>query len=98
MNVDGYEMKTTFWQDFSIADAFGVNAVRDTYHRAFTSWRDNVVYVTELSLVLNWKIWQWYQKNEALARVYDELWKECDTWCRDNLKGANAEYYYRTTD
>lgn len=98
MNVDGYEMKTTFWQDFSIADAFGVDAVRDTYHRAFTEWRDNVEYVTELSLVLNWKIWQWYQKNDALARAYDTLWKECDNWCCDNLKGADAEYYYRTTD
>jgi len=98
MNVDGYETKTTFWQDFSIADMFGVNAVRDTYHRAFTEWHDNIVYVTELSLVLNWKIWQHYQKNDALATAYDELWRTCDDWCRDNLKGDDTVYYYRTTD
>ena len=98
MNVDGYETKTTFWQDFSIADMFGEYAVRDTYHRAFTEWHDNTVYVTELSLVLNWKIWQHYQKNEPLARVYNELWNACDEWCCVNLKGDDAEYYYRTTD
>lgn len=31
MNVNGYETKTTFWEDFSIADVFGVSAVKDTY-------------------------------------------------------------------
>lgn len=35
MNVYGYETKTTFWDDFSIAEMFGINAVRDTYKRAF---------------------------------------------------------------
>ena len=32
---NGYETFTTFWMDFSIADKFGVNAVNDTYIRAF---------------------------------------------------------------
>ena len=27
----GYEPITTFWQDFSIADKFGNNAIADTY-------------------------------------------------------------------
>jgi len=98
MNVDGYETKTTFWQDFSIAEVFGTDAIVDTYHRAFTEWRDNIVYITELSLVLNWKIWQWYEKNENVARVYNGLWSECHDWCCDNLSGSDAEYYYRTTD
>ena len=30
-----YPYKTTFFQDFSIADAFGLSAVEDTYKRAF---------------------------------------------------------------
>lgn len=51
----GYEPKTTFWQDFSIADAFGLDAIRDTFDRAFSEWKNNVTYVTELSLVLNHK-------------------------------------------
>jgi len=30
-----YEFKTTFWMDFTIADAFGLDAVRDTFKRSF---------------------------------------------------------------
>lgn len=40
MNMET-EFSTTFWSDFSIADAFGVNAVKDTYKRAFKEWKDD---------------------------------------------------------
>ena len=93
-----YETKTTFWADFSIADLFGAAAVKDTYRRAFSEWRENVEYVAELVMVLNHKIWQWYEKNPALARVYNDLWEEADGWCRENLTGEDAEYYCRVTD
>lgn len=29
----GYKPQTTFWQDFSIADAFGADAISDTFNR-----------------------------------------------------------------
>lgn len=98
MAENGYQVKTTFWEDFSIADRFGVAAVKDTYKRAFKNWHSNVEYVTELCLVLNHKIWQYADKNEALARVYDELWRECDTWCGNNLKDDDLTYYFQVTD
>lgn len=94
----GYECKTTFWEDFSIADRFGVDAIKDTYNRSFDSWKDNVVYITELALVLNHKIWYWYEKNDELSRLYNDLWIELNDWCLDNLKGKDAEYYYKVTD
>lgn len=37
----GYKPRTTFWQDFSIADVFGEDAVTDTFQRAFAEWKDN---------------------------------------------------------
>lgn len=49
------EWKTTFWSDFSIADAFGMEAVKDTFRRAFKGWKDNYIYLTELEIVMNWK-------------------------------------------
>jgi hypothetical protein len=98
MAENGYECKTTFWSDFSIADRFGIKAVKDTFNRAFEEWKNNVTYVTELTLVLNHKIWQHYEKNEPLAQVYNELWKKCDGWCCDNLKGDDAAYYFQVTD
>lgn len=32
---NGYKMKTTFWNDFTIADCFGIDAIEDTYKRSF---------------------------------------------------------------
>lgn len=98
MNVNGYETQTTFWSDFSIADAFGIDAVKDTYKRAFNEWKTNYIYLTELVMVLNWKIWQHYEKNEPLARVYNELWAEADGYACENLKGEELSYFYRITD
>jgi hypothetical protein len=95
----GYEPKTTFWQDFSIADRFGAKAVKDTYKRAFEEWKDNYEYLTELVLVLNHKIWEHYNRDEmTLAKLYDELWRETDEYAVDNLKGDELSYYYKTTD
>lgn len=34
MRLLDYEYKTTFWNDFSIAERFGAKAINDTYRRA----------------------------------------------------------------
>jgi hypothetical protein len=91
--------KTTFWQDFSIADIFGEHAIRDTYNRAKDEWASNTEYVTELVIVLNHKIWQHYEKNNhTIAKVYDELWRELHEYCLNTLKGDDLRYYIQTTD
>lgn len=94
----GYETKTTFWEDFSIADRFGLEAVIDTYDRAFREWKGNVEYLTELVLVLNHKIWAWYQTNARLGELYSTLWEKTHDWCLDNLTGNDLEYYFQMTD
>ena len=39
MKENGNEVKTTFWEDFSIAERFGLSAIRDTFNRAFKEWK-----------------------------------------------------------
>lgn len=58
MQENGYDLITTFWEDFSIADKYGIAGVKDTYKRAFSEWKDDYKFFTELTLVLNHKIWQ----------------------------------------
>lgn len=94
----GYKPITTFWIDFSIADIFGVKAIEDTYQRAFDGWKYNYKYVTELTMVLNHKIWFWYERREDYAMTYDKLWKQSDEWCSSHLKGQELEYYYSILD
>lgn len=95
----GYEPKTTFWQDFSIADMFGAGAVRGTFDRAFAEWKSDYVYLTELVMVLNWKLWEHYEAgDDGLAELYNELWGKADLYAQDNLTGEELDYFYRTTD
>jgi hypothetical protein len=93
-----FKFKSSFMQDFSIANMFGEKAVRDTYSRAFKEWHSDVEYITEFTIALNYWIWLLYEKDEQLAKVYDELWRKADAWCMDNLKGDDLSYYLRTTD
>lgn len=97
-DMTGYHFITTFPEDFDIAERFGNAAIKDTFKRAFRSWRKNPEYLTELVLTLNHKIWQWYQTNKERARVYDECWREADEWAVNHLKGKDLDYYYRTLD
>ena len=96
--ITGYKPITTFYQDFSIADNFGISAIKDTFNRAFKEWKDDYKYLTELVMVLNWKIFEHYENNEAVAKVYDSLWKQADEYAIENLKDEEAEYYYKITD
>jgi len=93
-----YECKTTFWNDFSIAERFGAEAIKDTYRRARAEWERDRVYGTELSMVLNNKCWYWYEKNNVFSRLYAELWEEYHGWVLDNWKGEDLGYYLRITD
>lgn len=97
--LTGYTPRTTFYEDFSIADNFGTSAVRDTYCRAFNAWQNNIEYMTELVMVLNWKIWEHHHsKNYMLAEMYDELWRKADEWVIDHFDGEDLQYFLRTTE
>lgn len=97
-NLTGYKPQTTFYEDFSIADKFGAGAIEDTFQRSFKSWKHDHIYLTELTMVANWKIWRWYEKNDEYCKLYDKWWKFLDDYCMTHLKGEELEYYVRTTD
>jgi len=96
--MTGYKPLTTFWSDFSMAEQFGIEAVKGTFKRAFEEWKGDYKFLTELVMVLNHKIWQWYEKNDELARVYNALWEEADNYGCENLKGEELDYFYVTLD
>lgn len=91
----------TFYTDFSIADRFGIDAIKDTFNRAFNEWKNNYEYLTALVITLNHKIWEHYEnggEGDEKARLYNDLWGEADTYACDNLKGEELKYFYRETD
>ena len=94
-----YEFKTTFWMDFTIADKFGIEAVKDTFKRAFSEWKTDYIYLTELTLVINWKCWQHYENNNIeISKLYSEYYYQLREYGLDNLKGKELEYFIKTLD
>ena len=55
-------------------------------------------FLTELVLVLNWKIYQWYQVDDTLGMTYDALWQKTDSYALKTLKGDNLHYYLSILD
>ena len=98
--MTGYKPQTTYFEDFSIADCFGEKAINDTYKNAMlTAKTFGKVYLTELVMALNWKIWQHHgEGNETFARLYDTLWRKAESVAVHTLKGADLDYFYRTID
>lgn len=100
LGMYGHPFKTTFWQDFTIAETCGGDkAIRDTYKRAFNEWHHDYVYFTELVMVLNWLMWYWHDHgDEDLSMLYEALWNSASDWAMENLTGEARRYYYRTID
>ena len=97
--MTGYKPKTTFYTDFSIADAFGLRAVKDTYERCMEAWKTDCVFLTELVRVLNWKILEHhYEGNTKYEDLYTKLWNKADKYAMKTLKGEELSYFFRTTD
>lgn len=92
-------VSTTFNMDFSIADAFGINAIKDTYKRAFKGWKDDVRYVAELVIVLNLKCWEhFYKGNEEISKLYADYYHELNDYAYEHFKGDEIDFYFRVTD
>ena len=99
MRENGYEPFTTFYSDLTIAEPFGASAIRDTHRNVTRSWGNDVKYYTEYVMSLNHKIWEHYNNgNEAMARVYDDLWRKAASHAEKTFKGEDLKYYYRVTD
>lgn len=94
----GWEWETTFWEEFSIAEKYGPEGIQEHYDLVFNQWKDDLKHLTELVLVLNWKIWMWYQKDDRIGRTYDDLWRQADAYALEHLEGDNLLYYLSALD
>lgn len=98
MKENGYEVKTKFWEDFSLAERFGLSAIQYTFNRAFKEWKEDYEFLTELVLVLNRKIWQYHEKRPEFAELYNTLWEQTDQYAMENLKDEELSYFFDVTD
>lgn len=95
--LETYGWYTTFWNDFKIAKMFGREAIEDTFNRAWKEWKNDILYVTELYVVICWladdekigsDLRQWYYKQKEMM----------DNYIFKHYKGEELQYFIRFTD
>ena len=94
----GYETISTFYADLSIADVYGIDAVKDTIKRVKDEWFNDYKMFTEFVLALNHKSWEWNARpevngSEEIKKFYIEQYYHFDDYCLDNYKSEALEYY-----
>ena len=100
-NVGNYRRRTTFYADLSIAEYYGEANVKDTYNRVMKEWLDNIEYITEFVLCLNWKCWEHHDRdNHGLAVLYHDLYYKAVDEVMEHYKNDQKAllYYYEITD
>ena len=93
-----FKFETEFWELFSLSELLGPKRIKEEYEMVFQMKKDSLRCLVELSLVLNLKISQWFQKDDIIGLTYDELWKMTDAYALENLKGDDLHYYLSTLD
>lgn len=99
-----YERKTTYTNDFSIAEwcapIEGMNAVADTLRNALQNWRDSIEFFAEIIIVLNMKSLEHEaRKNSNYCKLYSDMYYMVrdlyfDWFDKDNKQHDKAMYYY----
>ena len=88
----------TFIQDFQIANAFGMEAVKDTYKRA-QEWRSDVGMYAALCFALNYWCWTfWDAGKQDESEVYGTLYHEAVDWGYGNFKGDDFSMFHQLID
>ena len=93
-----YKFESTFWEEFSIAENSGRDAVREHYDLVFQQWKENTKFLTELVLVLNLKLFIWFKVDDDLGKMYEDLYVDADAYALSSLKGDDLHYYLHTLD
>lgn len=98
--ITGYKPITTYYEDFSIADNFGLKEIENTFNRCFKQAKQlGVEYLTEFVMAVNWKSFEWHDRGDsAKCQLYCDLYIKADSYAMDNLKGDALTYYIQTTD
>ena len=73
----GYETISTFYADLSIADVYGIDAIKDTIKRVKDEWFNDYKMFSEFVLTLNHKSWEWDARpevngSEEIKKLYIE--------------------------
>lgn len=97
----GYKPLTTYYEMFTKEEPKGYESIKQLFDDLFALNKDanRYEYLTELSLVLNWKMWHFHSvRDYETSHFYESLWRKVDRYALDTLKGEELKFYLHTTD
>lgn len=107
MESFGYETKTTFYMDISIAECYGIEYIKKSYNDIIESWMDDYKFIAEFILVLNTKAWEWDARRskglnipEGIVGVYSDLFYDLKDKVFDHYKDNEeaTNYIFKLID
>ena len=92
-------VSNTFDMDFLIAKKFGgESGIKDTYERAFNSFKGDIEYLTAMVLSLNHQGHVCYDLGDReMAKVFFDLQFKLDNYILDG-KGTSSNWEYKNFD
>ena len=106
-SITGYQPKTNYWNEFVDAEKVGVSAIKETYDKLKNESKSNVINVAELYIVLNHKIWAYYDLHQAtgddryyeISYLYHNLWISYENFADElPMSEADRRYFFKVTD
>ena len=95
----GFKFETNVWELFTEAEQRDDVDIEELYRKLFRDWRNDVKLVAELSMCMNWKLWEHYEKkNESLAELYNTLRMRVHDYALDVFTWEEGKYYFNVTD
>lgn len=96
--LTGYTCITTYYEDLSIAENFGISSIKETLQRAAEHAKVDYQMLTELVMMVNWKSWRWADENPKLSQFYAKEYYRLYEYALNNLNRDEIDYFCRTLD
>jgi len=95
-----YRSITNYFDLYSIADNKNAASVRALFKTNFEEAKQDYVLLTELVMVLNHKLWYWYEKNpeSPMVSTYDKLYNKANEYALTHLNDEEIRYFSSITD
>ena len=97
---DYERVETLYWANFTLADTIGVDEINKMFNTLFDECKGKGMYkyLTELAMVLNHKIFEWYYQNKTYSVLYENLYLQLRDYAHHNLKRKELDFYISITD
>lgn len=97
--LNGEHWQTSFILDFDcIEHTLDAKCIKKLFDEYFKEFKDEKIFMTELSIVCNLRYHFWKDKDEEFSLQYAKQYVQTRQYVMDNWNDEDREYYFKMTD